>query len=44
MFTSAAVVVVYLIFVEFFLWSEIRMYCHDLGVTIDGIWIGEWIY
>jgi hypothetical protein len=20
-------------------------YCHDLGgVTIDGVWIGEWIY
>jgi hypothetical protein len=19
-------------------------YCHDLGVAIDGIWMGEWIY
>jgi hypothetical protein len=21
----------------------ISLYCHDLGVTIDGIWTGEWI-
>jgi hypothetical protein len=20
------------------------IYCHDLGVTIDGVWFGEWIY
>jgi hypothetical protein len=18
--------------------------CHDLGMAIDGVWIGEWIY
>jgi hypothetical protein len=22
----------------------IHIYCHDLGGTIDGVWIGEWIY
>jgi hypothetical protein len=20
------------------------LYCHDLGVTIDVVWTGEWIY
>jgi hypothetical protein len=20
------------------------LYCHDLGIAIDGVWIGEWIY
>jgi hypothetical protein len=24
--------------------TQHRIYCHDLGVTVDGVWIGEWIY
>jgi hypothetical protein len=20
------------------------LYCHDFGVAINGVWIGEWIY
>jgi hypothetical protein len=24
--------------------TEQDIYCHDLGVTTDGVWIGEWIY
>jgi hypothetical protein len=23
---------------------RIYVYCHDLWVTKDGVWIGEWIY
>jgi hypothetical protein len=24
--------------------SNILVYCYGLGVTIDGVWISEWIY
>jgi hypothetical protein len=24
--------------------QSLFIYCHDLGVTIDGVWTGEWIY
>jgi hypothetical protein len=28
---------------EVYSWGSAK-YCHDLGVTIDEVWIGEWIY